>query len=531
MISLSGKGVSDGIGKGPLHYVKLNTEEKYSANVQEEKDRVNIAIEETLYQLKEITEIYSNNETISQVLKVHTMLTEDVSFLSRIDSILSEEECNAEYAVFKASKQISDELVNLPDDYISERGTDVRDVADRIISNLSEEKNLLELMESRVIIVADELLPSHILRLDKEKTAGVIFKRGSKNSHSAILLRSLGIPAVFNVSNMPSEYYEGIIAYIDGNNGTVEILPDEETEKEYTDRELLYSKPSEYWGARSQRDTSSDGKILNILCNINLLKDVHLINEYNVSGIGLFRTEFLFLMNDTLPTEIQQYEVYKNLLLSVNNKKVVIRTLDIGEDKSSVLLHNINVDGSKNNDNGIRFCLNRPEIFKTQLRAIYKASRHGNVSILIPGVMTKEEVIATKNICNEVIDELSNEGHIVSKVPLGVMIETKEALQNANELAKLVDFFSVGTNDLSVALSENAYSRNNTDDANVDIERVLTAIELISSIAKENGIHTSVCGELASDENYLQFFIDNEIDEISVSLSKVLKLRYFLNNI
>lgn len=531
MISLLGKGVSPGIGKGPLHFVKLNTEEKYSANTDEEKQRISEAVEESLNQLQEITNIYSNNETISQVLQVHTMLTEDASFLSRIDRILSEEECNAEYAVYQASIQISDELSKLSDDYISERGADVRDVADRIISNLTEERDLLELMDTKAIIVAEELYPSHILHLDIEKTAGVIFKKGSENSHAAILLRSLGIPAVFDVSGNLSEYYEGLFTYIDGSLGTVEILPDEETEIEYEKRDESRLVESKYYESKYKEDITSSGKILNILCNVNLVKDLKLVCDYNASGIGLFRTEFLFLVEDKIPSETHQYEIYKQIISSMNGKKVVIRTLDIGEDKTSVLLHNVNVDGSKKNDNGIRFCLNRQELFKTQLKAILRASAFGNTNIVLPGVMTREEIIKTKDICKEIIMELSDEGINVNNVPIGAMIETKEALENISELAKEADFFSVGTNDLSVALSDKGLLRSEVSKEDICIDNVLAAIKTVSEEAKKNNICVSICGEMASDEKLLPFFLETGIDEISVNPYNVLKLRYFLNDL
>lgn len=534
MINLFGKGVSVGIGKGPLHFIKHNIEEKYSADTSEEQERFDNAVKKTVEQLQHITEIYNDNDAISQILNVHSMLTEDASFMNRIYSILEENECNAEYAVYQASRQISSEIENLPDSYISERKSDIEDVASRIISNLTERNDMLELIDHSAIIVVDELLPTSILDFDREKISGVICKKGSYNSHSAILLRSLNIPAVFNIEGNLSDYYEGLYACIDGEKGCISILPDEKTKDEYEIREqaecILNDKIKDQ---KSESDVLPDGRSLPVLCNVNLMPDVSKGLRFGASGIGLIRTELLFLGYNDVPSEQQQYEIYEDIISRFNNKKVVIRTLDITSEKKSVLFHNLSISGSRENDSGIRFCLNRPELFLSQLRAIYRASVSGNASILLPGVTDVSEIIKTKILCKKILEELYAEmGNRINNIPIGIMIETKEALEKLEELSDEADFFSIGTNDLSIALVNPKMSRNDSYVlSDKEKQLVVDSIRTITEVAKRKSIPVSICGEMASDEKMIPVFLDIGIDEISVSASEIQKIRHLIHSL
>ncbi len=529
-----GKGVYSAIAIGRISVFKkkdLAVKRMRCEDTETEKKRVenakNLAKEQigTLYEkaLKEV------GEANARIFEIHMMMLDDEDYNESIDNIIDTQKVNAEYAVAVTADNFSEMFLVMDDAYMQARSADIKDISNRIIANLTGIKSEENPLDDKVIICADDLAPSETVSLDKDKVLAFVTAHGSSNSHTAILARNMNIPAIIGVGDtFLDEIRDGQSAIVDGYMGEIYLEPDEETMQNY----VLKQKNDEehrklLQNLKGKENVTLDGTKINIFANIGGVDNIGAVLANDAGGIGLFRSEFLYLENSDFPTEEQQFTAYRKVLESMAGKKVIIRTLDIGADKQADYF------GLKKEENpalgmrAIRICLTRPEIFRTQLRALYRASVFGKLGIMFPMITSESEVRKVLEICNEVKSELKQEGIEYSEnVELGIMIETPAAAIISDKLAPLVDFFSVGTNDLTQYTL--ACDRQNPDIENfVDThhEAVLRLIEMAADNAHKNGAWIGICGELAADTTLTETFLKMGIDELSVSPSFVLKVR------
>ena len=529
-----GKGVYSAIAIGRISVFKkkdLAVKRMRCEDTETEKKRVenakNLAKEQigTLYEkaLKEV------GEANARIFEIHMMMLDDEDYNESIGNIIDTQKVNAEYAVAVTADNFSEMFLVMDDAYMQARSADIKDISNRIIANLTGIKSEENPLDDKVIICADDLAPSETVSLDKDKVLAFVTAHGSSNSHTAILARNMNIPAIIGVGDtFLDEIRDGQSAIVDGYMGEIYLEPDEETMQNY----VLKQKNDEehrklLQNLKGKENVTLDGTKINIFANIGGVDNIGAVLANDAGGIGLFRSEFLYLENADFPTEEQQFTAYKKVLESMAGKKVIIRTLDIGADKQADYF------GLKKEENpalgmrAIRICLTRPEIFKTQLRALYRASVFGKLGIMFPMITSESEVRKVLEICDEVKSELKQEGIEYSEnVELGIMIETPAAAIISDKLAPLVDFFSVGTNDLTQYTL--ACDRQNPDIENfVDThhEAVLRLIEMAADNAHKNGAWIGICGELAADTTLTETFLKMGIDELSVSPSFVLKVR------
>lgn len=534
MKKYTGKGVYSAIAIGRISVFKkkdLAVKRMRCEDTETEKKRVenakNLAKEQigTLYEkaLKEV------GEANAQIFEIHMMMLDDEDYNESIDNIIDTQKVNAEYAVAVTADNFSEMFLAMDDAYMQARSADIKDISNRIIANLTGIKSEENPLDDKVIICADDLAPSETVSLDKDKVLAFVTAHGSSNSHTAILARNMNIPAIIGVGDtFLDEIRDGQSAIVDGYMGEIYLEPDEETMQNY----VLKQKNDEehrklLQNLKGKENVTLDGTKINIFANIGGVDNIGAVLANDAGGIGLFRSEFLYLENADFPTEEQQFTAYRKVLESMAGKKVIIRTLDIGADKQADYF------GLKKEENpalgmrAIRICLTRPEIFKTQLRALYRASVFGKLGIMFPMITSESEVRKVLEICDEVKSELKQEGIEYSEnVELGIMIETPAAAIISDKLAPLVDFFSVGTNDLTQYTL--ACDRQNPDIENfVDThhEAVLRLIEMAADNAHKNGAWIGICGELAADTTLTETFLKMGIDELSVSPSFVLKIR------
>lgn len=529
-----GKGVYSAIAIGRISVFKkkdLAVKRMRCEDTETEKKRVenakNLAKEQigTLYEkaLKEV------GEANAQIFEIHMMMLDDEDYNESIDNIIDTQKVNAEYAVAVTADNFSEMFLAMDDAYMQARSADIKDISNRIIANLTGIKSEENPLDDKVIICADDLAPSETVSLDKDKVLAFVTAHGSSNSHTAILARNMNIPAIIGVGDtFLDEIRDGQSAIVDGYMGEIYLEPDKETMQNY----VLKQKNDEehrklLQNLKGKENVTLDGTKINIFANIGGVDNIGAVLANDAGGIGLFRSEFLYLENADFPTEEQQFTAYRKVLESMAGKKVIIRTLDIGADKQADYF------GLKKEENpalgmrAIRICLTRPEIFKTQLRALYRASVFGKLGIMFPMITSESEVRKVLEICDEVKSELKQEGIEYSEnVELGIMIETPAAAIISDKLAPLVDFFSVGTNDLTQYTL--ACDRQNPDIENfVDThhEAILRLIEMAADNAHKNGAWIGICGELAADTTLTETFLKMGIDELSVSPSFVLKVR------
>lgn len=529
-----GKGVYSAIAIGRISVFKkkdLAVKRMRCEDTETEKKRLenakNLAKEQigTLYEkaLKEV------GEANAQIFEIHMMMLDDEDYNESIDNIIDTQKVNAEYAVAVTADNFSEMFLAMDDAYMQARSADIKDISNRIIANLTGIKSEENPLDDKVIICADDLAPSETVSLDKDKVLAFVTAHGSSNSHTAILARNMNIPAIIGVGDtFLDEIRDGQSAIVDGYMGEIYLEPDEETMQNY----VLKQKNDEehrklLQNLKGKENVTLDGTKINIFANIGGVDNIGAVLANDAGGIGLFRSEFLYLENADFPTEEQQFTAYRKVLESMAGKKVIIRTLDIGADKQADYF------GLKKEENpalgmrAIRICLTRPEIFKTQLRALYRASVFGKLGIMFPMITSESEVRKVLEICDEVKSELKQEGIEYSEnVELGIMIETPAAAIISDKLAPLVDFFSVGTNDLTQYTL--ACDRQNPDIENfVDThhEAILRLIEMAADNAHKNGAWIGICGELAADTTLTETFLKMGIDELSVSPSFVLKVR------
>ena len=534
MTVFKGKGVYGAIASGRISVFKkqkLTIKRVHCEDSANERARVEASKAETLEQLQSIYEkaLKEVGETNAQIFEIHMMMLEDDDYNESIINIIETQKVNAEYAVAVTADNFAEMFSSMEDAYMQARAADVRDISDRIIANLiGAASDGVELYDN-MIVCADDLAPSETVSLDKDKVVAFVTAHGSSNSHTAILARNMNIPAVIGVGDeFIAQINDGDEAFVDGFTGEIFVNPDDETrEKLVLKQQSEEEKKRLLQELKGKENITEDGKKINIFANIGSVDNIGAVLLNDAGGIGLFRSEFLYLENSDYPTEEQQFLAYKRALESMAGKKVIIRTLDIGADKQ------VDYFGMKKEENpalgyrAIRICLTRPEIFKVQLRALYRASVYGNLGIMFPMITSVREVERILAICDEVKTELYEQGIAYSdSVELGVMIETPAAAIISDKLAPMVDFFSVGTNDLTQYTL--ACDRQNPDIeefCDTHHEAILRLIEMAAENAHKNGAWIGICGELAADTSLTETFLRMGIDELSVSPSFVLKVR------
>ena len=534
MKKYSGKGVYGAIAIGKISVLKKNDAAVTRVHVEDaaaEKARVKKAKQAAAEQLQAIHDkaLKEVGEANAQIFEIHIMMLEDEDYNESIANIIDTQQVNAEYAVAVTSDNFAEMFAAMDDAYMQARSADVRDISNRIIANLTGTADSSAESCDSMIVCADDLAPSETVALDKDKVLAFVTAHGSSNSHTAILARNMNIPAVIGMGDeFLTEISSGTPAIVDGYTGTVIVDPDEATVAEYTAKRTSdEEKKRLLQELKGKENVTVDGRKINIYANISGIDNIGAVLLNDAGGIGLFRSEFLYLENSDFPTEEQQFHAYKRVLESMAGKKVIIRTLDIGADKQ------VGYFGLKKEENpalgyrAIRICLTRPEIFKTQLRALYRASVYGNLGRMFPMITSVKEVERIKEICEEVKAELRSDGIEYSdKIELGIMIETPAAALISDRLAPMVDFFSVGTNDLTQYTL--ACDRQNPDiEEFIDThhEAILRLIEMSAENAHKNGAWIGICGELAADTTLTERFLRMGIDELSVSPSFVLKVR------
>ena len=528
------QGVYGAIAIGKISVLKKNDAAVTRVHVEDaaaEKARVEKAKQAAAEQLQAIHDkaLKEVGEANAQIFEIHIMMLEDEDYNESIANIIDTQQVNAEYAVAVTSDNFAEMFAAMDDAYMQARSADVRDISNRIIANLTGTADSSAESCDSMIVCADDLAPSETVALDKDKVLAFVTAHGSSNSHTAILARNMNIPAVIGMGDeFLTEISSGTPAIVDGYTGTVIVDPDEATVAEYTAKRTSdEEKKRLLQELKGKENVTVDGRKINIYANISGIDNIGAVLLNDAGGIGLFRSEFLYLENSDFPTEEQQFHAYKRVLESMAGKKVIIRTLDIGADKQ------VGYFGLKKEENpalgyrAIRICLTRPEIFKTQLRALYRASVYGNLGIMFPMITSVKEVERIKEICEEVKAELRSDGIEYSdKIELGIMIETPAAALISDRLAPMVDFFSVGTNDLTQYTL--ACDRQNPDiEEFIDThhEAILRLIEMSAENAHKNGAWIGICGELAADTTLTERFLRMGIDELSVSPSFVLKVR------
>ena len=533
MITIQGKGVSSGVGIGPLYfYHRAKTTitryqvENVDAEWQRFKDAQTTAIEQ-LGDLAEKARAEAGDEA-AMLFETHQMMAEDLDYEEAIEGLIKENKSNAEAAVTDVAVQFAQMFESMDDTYMQARAADVKDVSRRILSILNGTVEGGIASEVPVLLAADDLAPSETVQLDKSKILGFITAGGSGSSHTAILARTMGIPAIVGVGDALKPEYEGRQVIIDGATGNVVIDPDDMT------RDRLLKKREEQLrlqrlleSLKGQPNITKDGKSIRIYCNIGSPEDVHAVQVNDGGGIGLFRSEFLYLNCDDYPTEDQQFEAYKQVLSDMEDKEVIIRTCDIGADKQIGYFNLPKEDNPAMGMRALRISLTRPDFFRTQLRALYRASAFGKLGIMFPMVTSVWEVREAKKLCEEVKRELKAEGIPYSEdVQIGIMIETPAAAIMSDRLAKEVDFFSCGTNDLTQYTL--ACDRQNNDLGRFydpHHPAVLRLLQMVTENAHKNGIWVGICGELGADLTLTETFLAIGIDELSVSPRAVLPLR------
>lgn len=540
MKKFTGKGVYGAIAMGKISvFQKQDTliQRTSVKDTEAEKARVEAAKAAAAEQLQAIYEkaLKEVGETNAQIFEIHMMMLEDDDYNESIQNIIDTQKVNAEYAVSITADNFAEMFSAMDDAYMQARAADVRDISDRIIANLTGNVAVQEDSGEKHIICADDLAPSETVSLDKDKVLAFVTAHGSSNSHTAILARNMNIPAVIGVgSDFLKEVQDGTEAIVDGFTGEIFVEPDEETrrrllEKQQADEE----KKRLLLELKGKENVTRDGTKVNIYANIGSVDNIGAVLLNDAGGIGLFRSEFLYLENNDYPNEEQQFLAYKRVLESMAGKKVIIRTLDIGADKQVDYFHLKKEDNPAMGYRAIRICLTRPEIFKTQLRALYRASIYGNLGVMFPMITSVSELEKIFAICEEVKAELREQGVTYSDtMELGIMIETPAAAIISDRLAPMVDFFSVGTNDLTQYTL--ACDRQNPDiEPFIDThhEAILRLIEMSAKNAHANGAWIGICGELAADTTLTETFLRMGIDELSVSPAFVLKVRDAVRNV
>lgn len=533
MITLSGKSVFGGIAIGKISFYKRNEITIKRSRIEDTDAEIRRFEEAKAQALAELQQLHDKavddvGEANAMIFEIHQMMLEDLDYVESIVNMITTQEVNAEYAVGTTADNFAAMFAAMDDAYMQGRAADVKDVSERLIKVLSNSDHGAIEMKEPVIVAADDLVPSETVQLDKEKVLAFVTMYGSSNSHTAILARTMNIPAVIGLGEDLKQEYDGKLAVVDGMDGVIYIDPDARTMEamQKKQREDLEKKEL-LEQLKGKENVTKSGRKVNVYANIGNLSDVGAVLKNDAGGIGLFRSEFLYLESETFPTEEQQFKVYKQVAENMAGKRVIIRTLDIGADKQAEYF---GLDKEENPALGyraIRICLTRPEIFKTQLRALYRASAYGQIAIMFPMIISVDEVKKIKEMIQVVQEELTEEGIDFRKdVEIGVMIETPAAVMVSHELAKEVDFFSVGTNDLTqYTLAIDRQNQKLEPFYDAHHPAVLSMIRMAAENAHREGKWIGICGELAADLSLTGTFLEMGIDELSVAPGMILPLR------
>ena len=527
-----GKSVFGGIAIGHLCVYKKGEQQvtrQKIADVEAEVKRFQDAKEAAQAQLGELYDkaVREVGEANAAIFEMHQMLLEDEDYQDSVENIIRTQQVNAEYATAITSDHFSSMFAEMDDDYMKERAADIRDISERVIANLNGENKSKVVTDEPVIILADDLAPSETVQLEKDKVLSFVTVHGSVNSHTAILARTMGIPALVSTEMELTDDLDGKLAVVDGNHGVIYVEPDAEImekmealkKEEEEKKELLQT-------FKNKESITLDGKKVLTYANIGNVKDLALVLQNGAEGIGLFRSEFLYLESETYPTEDEQFEVYKKVAETMAGKRVIIRTLDIGADKQADYFELEKEENPAMGVRAIRICLTRPEIFKTQLRALFRASAFGNIAIMYPMITSLSEIAQIKKIVEEVKAELDADSVPYGTPEQGIMIETPAAATISDLLAEEVDFFSIGTNDLTqytLAIDRQNQSLDSFFDAHHIA--VLRMINQTVQNAHKAGIWCGICGELGADSDLTELFLAMGIDELSVSPGRLLTIR------
>ena len=532
MNKYTGKSVFGGIAIGKIMVYEKGEHQVKRVKVTDaeaEKNRYYEAVERAFKQLGELHDkaLREVGEANAAIFEIHQMMLEDDDYKESVEHIIESQMVNAEYAIAQTGDNFSQMFAAMDDEYMRGRAADVKDITERLLGILSGNTESGVDADEPVIMVAEDLAPSETVQMDKSKILSFVTQKGSVNSHTAILARTMGIPALIGSDIVIDESLNGKLGVVDGTNGVVYIEPDEATlsamqEEQRKDNE----KKALLQELKGKEDVTLDGKKIKLYSNIGNIKDLANVIANDAAGIGLFRSEFIYLESDTFPTEEEQFNIYRTVAESMAGKPVIIRTLDIGADKQCDYFGLDKEDNPALGLRAIRICLTRPEIFKTQLRALYRASAYGNISIMYPMIISEQEVDKIKVIENEVKAELTEQGIEFGNPKSGIMIETPAAVIMSRQLAKEVDFFSIGTNDLTQYTL--AIDRQNTkldDFYDAHHPAILAMIRMVVENAHAEGIWAGICGELGADTTLTEEFLKMGVDELSVSAGKVLAVR------
>ncbi len=539
MEQIFGKGVSKGVAAGPISFYRRASgviPRHEVSDTAAELERFRVARETAKEQLAKLYDkaLAEAGEDAAMLFEAHQMMLEDLDFVESIEGMIENDRVNAEAAVSDTGAQFAEMFAAMDDSYMQARAADIRDISTRVVGILTGEGESGIVSDVPCIVAADDLAPSETVQLDKSLILGFITSAGSANSDTAILARTMGIPAIISAGDALQPEMEGKYAIIDGQTGEAVIEPDD------AERERLLKKQAKEKALKELLDqlkgkpnVTKDGRNVMVYCNIGSPADIDAVLQNDGGGIGLFRSEFLYLQGSDYPTEDEQLEAYKTVAERMGGRRVIIRTLDIGADKQADYFH---LDKEENPAMGlraIRICLTRPEVFRTQLRALYRASAYGKIAIMFPMITSVWEVQEIKRICRNIRAELAEEGvPMADKVELGIMIETPAAVMMSAELAREVDFFSVGTNDLTqytLAVDRQGVGLDRFFDAHHPA--VLRMLRMAAENAHKAGIWSGICGELGADAELIETFLSMGIDELSVSPSAVLPLRSAIRSI
>ncbi len=540
MKTYQGKGVYGAVAVGKISVLKKRdaaVKRTHVENAESEKARFEQAKSLAIQQLQEIYDkaLKEVGEANAAIFEIHQMMLEDDDYNDSINNIIENQSVNAEYAVAVTADNFAEMFAAMDDTYMKARAADVRDISNRLINTLSENIQTETASDEKVIICAADLAPSETVALDKDRVLAFVTAYGSSNSHTAILARNMNIPVVIGAGEkLLAEIRDGDEAVVDGYTGEIFVNPDEETRSRLLEKQRAGDEKKRLLQElKGKENVTLDGCRINVYANIGSVGDIGKVLANDAGGIGLFRSEFLYLENSDYPTEEQQFNAYKKVLESMAGKKVIIRTLDIGADKQVDYFNLKKEENPALGYRAIRICLTRPEIFKTQLRALYRASVFGSLGIMFPMITSVSELKRILAVCNEVKEELREQCiEFSDKIELGIMIETPAAALISDKLAPMVDFFSVGTNDLTQYTL--ACDRQNPDiEQFIDThhEAILRLIEMSAKNAHKHGAWIGICGELGADTSLTETFLRMGIDELSVSPAFVLKVRDTIRSI
>jgi phosphotransferase system enzyme I (PtsI) len=532
MKEYKGKSVFGGIAIGRIKVYNKSEQQVKRVHIDDtehEKKRYYAAVDKAAMQLQELYDkaVKEVGEANAAIFEMHQIMLTDDDYKESVENIIDSQHVNAEYAVAQTGDNYAAMFAAMEDEYMRGRSADVKDISERLINILSGFNASSMVSDEPVIIVAEDLAPSETVQLDKDKILSFVSVKGSVNSHTAILARTMGIPALIGTPVIPDNDIDGKMGIVDGNSGCLYVDPDNEKLGYYRKKQDEQLKQKELLQLlKGREDITIDGRKIKLYANIGNVKDVMTVKANDAAGIGLFRSEFIYLERDTFPTEEEQFNIYRTVAESMAGKPVIIRTLDIGADKQCDYFNMDKEDNPALGMRAIRICLTRTEIFKTQLRALYRASAYGNINIMYPMIANMWEIDRIKEIEKEVRDELKQQGIDTGNVQTGIMIETPAAVMQSDELAEKVDFFSIGTNDLTQYTL--AVDRQNPKlDSFFDPHHpaVLKMIKMVVDNAHKAGIWAGICGELGADTSLTREFLKMGVDELSVSPGRILPIR------